>query len=171
MSELSYFNPSNMSDNNDTVGNCMPYGNNTGSILYNFSYITFYHYNFCVTMVNIEVYSTFALTIPMMIHLLLLILITLFGGIKEDYKWFVFHKAILNFISACFIGALILFPEVMNDLGFISVLIILHSTLLAIVSIFLLAFTRFFYLYFSHLYHRIFNKKTLAPIILLLANT
>src|SRR3569623_1504282 len=101
MSELSYFNLSNMSDKNNTVGGCMPYGNNTGSILYNFSYITFYHYNFCVTMVNLEVHIMFALIIPMMIPLLLLILITLFGCIKEDYKWFVFHKAILNFISAC----------------------------------------------------------------------
>uniref|UniRef100_A0A914E5S8 Uncharacterized protein n=1 Tax=Acrobeloides nanus TaxID=290746 RepID=A0A914E5S8_9BILA len=92
-----------MSDNNYTVDDCMPYGNNTGSTLYNFSYITFYHYNFCVTMVYLEVYFLLALTIPMVISLLLLILITLFGGIKEDYKWFVFHKAILNFISACLI--------------------------------------------------------------------
>uniref|UniRef100_A0A914CG02 NADH dehydrogenase subunit 6 n=1 Tax=Acrobeloides nanus TaxID=290746 RepID=A0A914CG02_9BILA len=75
-----------MSNNKYIVDVCMPYGNNTASTLYNFSYITFYHYNFCVTMVRLEVYFLFALTIPMVISLLLLILITLFGDIKEDYK-------------------------------------------------------------------------------------
>lgn len=91
----------------------------------------------------------------MLISLILLILMTIFGRDKEDYKWFVFHSAIFNLI----LGILL---EIVNLYNlYISTLYIIidYAIYLAVNSIFPLAFSRFFFLYFPHCYEKIFTKR------------
>lgn len=92
----------------------------------------------------------------MLVPVLILVVITLFGKEKEDYKWFVLHMAILNLILAIIWEVLNFVPN--SDLLWTLLAYILN---LSVISIFPLAFTRFFFLYYRFVYIKIFTKKTI----------
>jgi hypothetical protein len=54
--------------------------------------------NFCIVLTTVEYYANFVCRHILLVLLLLLIITSLIGKIRENYKWIIFHSASLNFI-------------------------------------------------------------------------
>jgi hypothetical protein len=118
-------------------------------------YITFMQY--------FNIYANFIIVLLC----LAILLITLYGEIQENFKWFIFHYALLYFVF--FILNIILdrLFYILQSAEFDLFMNFLHNYFLnslhnlALVSGLPLAFNRFFQMYFPDRYEEFFHKKTL----------
>lgn len=120
--------------------------------------------NFCQFHVTIYDYLNVIFLHINPILLIILIIISLYGRIKENYKWLIIHSSLLNFfIIALFIYAywrptntkkfdkpIAEFKKVSN--------ILVYIVMLAGASMLPLAMNRFCFLYFQKFYQRVFTK-------------
>lgn len=115
--------------------------------------------SFCTTILDLQIILGLIFRHICLVLIIFMILISIFGHINENYKWFVLYAACCNFLLIFYNDFSLLFNlTIFFQTSTVNDIIGLEITNLARLSSIPLVFNRFFFLYFRDFYPKLFTR-------------